>query len=307
VVNRNKLLILSIGLHATLACSGDAHDVFAGGSIAATAGAGGTSAAVGSTGSTGQGPTGGATTAAGSSTAGAAPESTSTTAGSTGAGGAAGAAGAGGGGADAGPSDGPHSACDGKTRKITSLDPFIADFESGDMHGWYDFGATGALNLLTDGAPGAIGTARAGHLAAAALTSFGAGMGFGTGCWDVSSLDGVSFWAKGSAGVDNAVQFQVAIPATHGVQFGGDCVAQCNDHPSKKLMLTPQWKQYAVAFKDLTQAGFGTPAQYSGVMMALNWVSLSGPAVDFWIDEVALYAGKPSTEPVGRNRPDAGQ
>jgi hypothetical protein len=296
-----------MGFSATLACSGDAPDIFGGVSPWTTVGVGGRNATTGSAGSVTQGPTGGPTVGSGGSSAGSAPETTST----TGAGGAAGGATAdamvGGGGADAGPiqTDGPHSACDGKTRKITSADLFIGDFENGDLHGWYDFGANGALNLLSAGAPGAIGTARAGHLSAVGLTSFGAGMGFGTGCWDVSSLDGVSFWAKGTAGGDNVVQFQVAIPATHGVQFGGDCVAQCNDHPSKKVTLTHDWKQYTVAFADLAQAGFGAAAKYNGVMMALNWVSLSGPAVDFWIDEVALYSGKASSEPVGRNRPDA--
>ena len=43
--------------------------------------------------------------------------------------------------------------------------------------------------------------------------------------------------------------------------------------------LTPQWKQYTVAFAELAQAGFGAPARYAGVMMALNWVSLAGPGV----------------------------
>src|SRR5260370_11335748 len=125
-------------------------------------------------------------------------------------------------------------------------------------------------------------------------------MGFGTGCWGVSSLDGISSWAKGCAGASSVVQFQVAIPATHGVPFGGDCTDKCNDHPSKKFTLAGDWKQYSVAFTELAQAGFGAPAKYNGVMMAMNWVSLSAPAVDFWLDEVALYAVKPSTGPVGR-------
>ena len=72
----------------------------------------------------------------------------------------------------------------------------------------------------------------------------------------------------------------------------------CNDHPSKRVTLTPQWKQYTVAFSELAQAGFGVTAKYDGIMMALNWVSLAGPGVDFWVDEVALYSGTASTGPV---------
>jgi hypothetical protein len=196
---------------------------------------------------------------------------------------------------------GGASACDGKSRKMTTADVYIADFESGDMHGWYDYTATGALNKLVDTAPGAAGTTNAGHLAATGLMSFGAGMGFGTGCWDTSALDGISFWAKGTAGTSNTIQVQVAIPATHAVANGGDCVEKCFDHPSKTVTLNGDWKQYTVAFADLEQAGFGIPAQYKGVMMALNWASVEGPNVDFWIDEIALYAGTASPGAVGHH------
>jgi len=186
------------------------------------------------------------------------------------------------------------SVCDGKSRKMTTADLFVADFESGDMHGWYDYTQAGALNKLVAGMPGAVTTTKAGHLAATGLMSFGAGMGFGTGCWDTSALDGISFWGKGTAGTSNTIQVQVAIPATHAVANGGDCVDKCFDHPSKTVTLTGDWKQYSVAFADLKQAGFGTPAQYQGVMMALNWASVEGPSVDFWIDEIALYSGTAS-------------
>jgi hypothetical protein len=50
----------------------------------------------------------------------------------------------------------------------------------------------------------------------------------------------------------------------------------------------------------LAQAGFGTPAKYDGVIMAINWVSVAASNVDFWVDEVALYSGTASIGPVGR-------
>jgi hypothetical protein len=219
-------------------------------------------------------------------------------------------------GADSAPSGGgegdgqaPASACTGKTLAVTTSNLFIADFESGALQGWYDYQATGALNALVVGSPGAVNTAHAGHLAAGGLTTFGGGMGFQTVCWDTSALDGVSFWAKGTAGSDNRFQFQVAIPATHAVADGGDCVAKCFDHPSKQLVFTPDWTQYVVPFSALAQAGWGTPATYSGVIMALNWVSVDASSVDFWVDEIAFYKGTASVGPVGAGAPpvDAGQ
>ena len=193
----------------------------------------------------------------------------------------------------------PVSACNGKSRIMTTANLFVADFEAAGTSGWYDYKASGAMNVLVAAAPGAVGTARGGHLAAGALTDFGGGMGYGTGCWDTSALDGFSFWAKGTAGGDNRIQFQVAIPATHAAANGGDCLTKCFDHPSKQIVLTSEWKQYTVSFTELTQAGFGAPAHYQGIIMALNWVSIAASSVDFWVDEVGLYVGVASPNPVG--------
>jgi hypothetical protein len=206
--------------------------------------------------------------------------------------GSSGSGGSGGGGG------GARSACDGNTRKITTADLFVADFASGDRHGWYDYDASGSLNRLVAASPGAAGTHNAGHLAAMPVLAFG-GMGFGLGCWDVSSLSGISFWAKGTAGSDNMIEVQVALPATHAVANGGDCTEKCFDHPSKTIVLTPEYKQYTAAWSELAQAGFGAPAKFDGIIMAINWVSLAGPNVDFWIDEIALYSGSALPGPVG--------
>jgi hypothetical protein len=297
---------------AATACSGESTDLFAPLPPTGSGAVGATTTTAGSKGGAG----GAAVAATGSSGAissatgegGSAPRSGSGGVADSGApalegGGAPPIDAAGTGGAEGGPFG--TSACSGKSRMVTAADPFVSDFESGSLHGWYDFAATGALNDIAIVSPGAVGTLHAGHLAATNLPSFGAGMGFGTGCWDVSALDGVSFWAKGTAGADNVIQFQVAIPATHEIEVGGDCVERCNDHPSKKVALAPEWKQYVVRFSELAQAGFGAPAKYDGVMMALNWVSVSGPSVDFSVDEVALFSGTASSGPVGRGR-DAG-
>lgn len=56
-------------------------------------------------------------------------------------------------------------------------------------------------------------------------------------------------------------QIQIAIPATHAVANGGDCVEKCFDHPSKTITLTGEWNQYITTFAELEQAGFGNPAR----------------------------------------------
>jgi len=116
---------------------------------------------------------------------------------------------------------------------------------------------------------------------------------------DVSAFDGISFWARGLVGLDGAIQLQIALPATHAAEFGGDCTARCNDHPSQKVILGTEWRHFTVAFSDMNQAGFGAPATYGGIIMAMNWVSLSAANVDFWVDEVSFYSKVAPTGPVG--------
>jgi hypothetical protein len=147
--------------------------------------------------------------------------------------------------------------------------------------------------------PGALGTRAAAHLSGSGFKAFGAGMGYGLGCYDVSAFDGVSFWAKGSVGTDNRIAFQAVLPETHAVADNGDCLAKCYDHPSAQVVIGPEWRQYSLRFSDLHQAGFGGAATYRGIIMALSWVSIAGPDVDFWIDEIAYYKGTADPRPVG--------
>jgi hypothetical protein len=202
----------------------------------------------------------------------------------------AGAAGAGGSGAAGAPA--VTGACAGKVHALGAGDTLIGNFENGSLTGWYDYNdmtAAATINHLAIVSPGANGTTKAAHLSGSGFAGFGAGMGVELPCWNSSVFQGVTFWAMGTAGTDNNIQLQVAIPATHAVADGGDCVSKCYDHPSKHVALTSTWTQYHVPFSQLTQAGFGTPATYGGIIMALNWVSLAGPTLDFQVDEVAFY------------------
>ena len=164
-------------------------------------------------------------------------------------------------------------ACANRTRKLTAADASIANFESGSLAGWYDYRdptPNAALNPVALATPGAVNSAGAARLSGTGFQGFGAGMGYGLGCWDATVFAGISFWAKGVSGTDNNIALQVAVPATHAVADGGDCVANCFDHPSKRVVLTPDWKQYRVTWAELAQAGFGAAASYGGVIMALN-------------------------------------
>jgi hypothetical protein len=258
------------GQSGTAGTTGAAGTIGAAGEIG-TAGAAGTTGAAGATGAAGKPGSAGTTGTAG-------------TTGAAGAAGSAGTAGAGGTGGKV-----VTGACAGKVHVLSAT---IATFEDGSLTGWYEYkdATTGmTLNALAITMPGASTTTRALHLSGTALQAFGAGMGFGIGCGDASAFQGVSFWAKGTSGTSNNIALQVAIPATHAVADGGDCTTKCFDHPQKKVLLGADWQQVHVKFTDLAQAGFGTPATYGGLIMALNWVSLEGPSVDISIDEIALY------------------
>lgn len=200
------------------------------------------------------------------------------------------------------------SACTNRTRQVPLSATFVADFEdvSGEFLSWYSFRdptPDAVFNMMEVQAPGALGTRRAAHLSGSGFKSFGAGMGYGFGCSDVSAFDGVSFWARGNSGIDNTIAFQAVLPETHAVADNGDCLAKCYDHPSAEVVIGPEWKQYALRFSDLHQAGFGGPATYKGIIMALSWVSTAGPNVDFWIDEIAYYKGAADVRPVGAGPP----
>ncbi|HVU52041.1 MAG TPA: carbohydrate binding domain-containing protein [Polyangia bacterium] len=243
------------------------------GAAGATGGAGAMGAA-GATGATGAAGTTGATGAAG----------VAGTTGAAGVNGSAGATGAGGTGGKV-----VTGACAGKVKTAA---PLIASFESGALTDWYEYKdstASASLAPLAIVSPGANGTSKAIHLSGSGFQGFGAGMGLMMICTDASAFQGITFWAKGTSGTSNDIALQVAIPETQAVADLGDCTSKCYDHPSKKVALTSGWLQYSVKFTDLAQAGFGTPAAYSGIVMALNFVSIEGPSLDFQVDEISFY------------------
>jgi len=259
---------------------------------------GGSSGNAGASGSagTGAGATGGAGAAGGSG-------------GASGSGGAGGATGGSGG--SAGTSSAP-SICDNNTYELPLAEAFVDDFESTTRFpGWYSFADTPAANYtaIARAAGGAISTGMAGHVSATGVKAptaggFGAGFGFSMKdgqmrCAGIAAFDGVSFWAKGTAGANNALTFQAVLAATQAVKDGGDCTASCYNHPAKAVTLTSEWKQYTVKWTELA----GTH-QVNGVILGLNWIT-PGPDFDIWVDEVTLFKGTAPTGPVGTSG-DAG-
>jgi hypothetical protein len=215
------------------------------------------------------------------------------TSGSGGAGGSV-SGGSGGQGGKAGPPDARvvTGACAGKVHTLGAADALIANLEDSSLTAWYEYrdptpGAT--MNPIAIVMPGAAGTARGARLSGQGFQSYGGGMGIRILCTDASFFQGIAFWAKGTSGSDNKISLQVAIPQSQAVADGGDCTASCYDHPLKQVQLGANWQRYQIAFSDLAQSGFGAPATFQGIIMALNWASLSGPNLDYSVDEITFY------------------
>jgi hypothetical protein len=185
-----------------------------------------------------------------------------------------------------------RSVCDGKLKQPAAL---IADFEHGAM-GWSSYIGNGGNTVF-----GGVQSTQPG----AAQTQFAAtfsgdkadisGMFHTQYCSDVSQFDGVSFWAKGQGNAQ--LRFLAVIPATDPTSGFGDCdsaTSVCSDHPGLAFTVSDQWQAYHLAWRDLAQYGWGTPAQFAGVINALLWIN-DGPVGRFQLslDQVMLYTGEP--------------
>lgn len=209
------------------------------------------------------------------------------------------------------------SVCDGMTFALPVGEAYIDNFETDTRFtGWYAFSDTTPPNMP---APervmmGAVSTGYAGHVHATGIKSskamgYGAGFGFGLvdpakgNCVDLSAFDGISFWAKGTAGADNTLKFQVVAPATQPADSMpvGDCPSSASacafKHPAKTITLTADWSQVVIRFSELAPA-----AAYTGKVLGFNMIT-DGPDYDVEIDEVTFFSG---TAPTGAVMPDLG-
>jgi hypothetical protein len=220
-----------------------------------------------------------------------------------------------GGGPDA---SGPPSICDGAgTRVLTSAQTFVDDFEECAISpGWSSFNDVMPAHdvfKIGQGPGGAVGTAHCGHYAGTGAIVTSAG-GFGVGtvynaaidpaakiyCIDISTFDGVSFWAK-AATAGSKISLNFVLPQTNaqskdaqGRANGGDCVMNCYNHPRATVTLTADWAPYAIKFSDAA----GGSARVGSLIQQLAWLSPDS-RWDFSIDEISFYNGAPPAGAVG--------
>jgi hypothetical protein len=157
--------------------------------------------------------------------------------------------------------------------------------------------------LATEG--GAGGSLYAARTAGSGFTEWGAGMGLDVnnpgdpmggpgikGKFDASGYTGVSFKAKGNTSVRAVVVTAAVVP----MEAGGECTPStvegmmCDDAHGRPIALSDEWKEYDLPFAQLTQEGWGKPAEFdptkvTGVMFIV------GANVDFEVvvDDVRFY------------------
>jgi hypothetical protein len=200
---------------------------------------------------------------------------------------------------------------------LTAAQTFIDDFEECAISpGWSSFNDVMPAHdvfKIAQTAAGAAGTAHCGRYAGTGAVVTSAG-GFGVGtvynvaidpaakvyCIDVSQFVGVSFWAK-AATAGSTVSLNFVVPATNpqstdamGRSNGGDCRANCYNHPRATVTLTADWAQYAVKFSDAT----GGSVPVGSRIQQLAWLSPDSNW-DFSIDEIAFYAAAPAAGAIG--------
>jgi len=180
----------------------------------------------------------------------------------------------------------------------------IDDFEDGDsipksgsgLDGyWYAYSDHTAGTLsppdgerIMPAYVGAAGTARSAHLVGGGFTAFGAGLILWPNAqhcaFDVSVVRGIGFWVKGAS----TVTLSVATTQTLDPKYCATIM--CNDFHNKTYALTGTWAYYTVAWSDLEQTGWGTPAEF--VPSQVEYIQFSfGANVDFelYLDEIGFY------------------
>jgi endoglucanase len=121
-----------------------------------------------------------------------------------------------------------------------------------------------------------------------------AGVGFNfvdpKGAWDGSRFSGIAFWAKVAPGSANKVR--VKIPDANTDPDGKKC-SECYNDFGVDLVLSNEWKRYAVGFDSMSQEeGWGQPrpggldtSKMFGVQFQLRD---AGASFDLWLDDIEL-------------------
>jgi len=112
--------------------------------------------------------------------------------------------------------------------------------------------------------------------------------------YDASKYKALYFKAKsGSKEAEKKVRVSLADVNTH--PSAGVC-ANCYNHFNSNIELTPDWKEYTLAFEDLRQrAGWGDPRPSNVTadkLVNLNYQIGGGKDFDMWIDDVKFLECK---------------
>jgi len=139
------------------------------------------------------------------------------------------------------------------------------------------------------------------HLRALGLADWGGGLGttFPDRPKDTSAYDGVAFWAKKSPASFSALRLGVA--DVHSSPEGGYCDPtapdrdpnRCDDSFGGFVVLSDDWRFYAIDFVEMRQGGWGKRAPSLDVskLYGLNFAYQAGNW-DIWIDDVSFYRKK---------------
>jgi len=103
--------------------------------------------------------------------------------------------------------------------------------------------------------------------------------------YDVSGLSGLQFLVKGSANLRVTIGTQATTPIAEGGQCRGD---NCSDFGAA-VAVTDDWTEVSVAFSDLTQPSWASPAPWTPAETVRLSFWVEQGAFDFWIDDVRLY------------------
>jgi hypothetical protein len=220
-----------------------------------------------------------------------------------------------------GPDGGAILGADGGVLMGELIDDIDSEFNqgwilprSGRVGTWftYDDGTSGGVVPAPNSAP-ALGVGpttsfngqasnQAAHVTGNGLAAF-AGMGFDLNAfggvsspYDATRYQGFTFWGRiGAASGTTVLKF--AVPDKNTSAAGGVCTAGdgstagCGDYfASVPKTFTPTWQQFVIYYRDLAQAGFGSPkgliALDAANIYKCQFQLVQGPAFDVWIDDV---------------------
>jgi hypothetical protein len=214
------------------------------------------------------------------------------------------------------PSSNALSACPGGL--VPAADGLLDDFEDGDNQGALEAGRDGywytshdslgsEITIPTGGFAtaegGADGSSMAVHVKGKSSSSGDQAWGMELGLnflntqgefYDASKYTAIFFKAKtGSKEADKKVRVGIADVNTH--PSGNVCTA-CYNHFNNNIELTPDWKDYSLAFEDLRQRpywGAPRPARLtSNKVVNVNFQMGGGKDFDLWVDDVKFLECK---------------